>query len=194
MRAYSRLALLSSVGSERTSGLGNITTTHLMEEGLGDLPFPIAFVRAGGFLENYEHSLAAAGATGVFDSLLQPTDRAFPMVATADIGAEIARLLIDGWNNKKIVEIGSPVSPDDLAGAMSEVLGRRVQARAVPRERWAATLEGMGLPRGRTDLYEEMMDGFNSGWIDFGVPGTEPVAGTTTTAELFAQTGERSRR
>ena len=39
-----RLALLSSVGSEKSSGLGNITTTHLMEQALGDLPFPTAFV------------------------------------------------------------------------------------------------------------------------------------------------------
>ena len=31
------------------------------------------------------------------------------------------------------------------------------------------------------------MDGFNSGWIAFGVPGTEPVAGTTTAAQVFAQ-------
>jgi hypothetical protein len=31
-----------------------------------------------------------------------------------------------------------------------------------------------------------MLDAFNSGWIDFGVPGTEPVAGTLTPAEVFA--------
>ena len=44
-----RLVLLSSIGSEQTSGLGLITTTHLMEEALGDLPFPTAFIRAGAF-------------------------------------------------------------------------------------------------------------------------------------------------
>ena len=32
-----------------------------------------------------------------------------------------------------------------------------------------------------------MMAGFNSGWITFGVPGTEPVAGTTMAAQVFAQ-------
>ncbi|MBC8103467.1 MAG: NmrA family NAD(P)-binding protein [Cytophagales bacterium] len=182
-----RLVLLSSVGSQQSSGLGNITTTHLMEEALGDLPFPTAFVRAGGFLENYAGGLGAAAATGVFDSLLQPTDRTFPMVATADIGQEIARLLIGGWSGKKIVELGSPVSPNDLARAMSEVLGRPIQARAVPREQWAAALQAMGLPPGHTGLYEEMQDGFNSGWIAFGVPGSEPVAGTVTPAQVFAQ-------
>lgn len=182
-----RLVLLSSVGSEQSSGLGNITTTHLMEETLSDLPFPTAIVRAGGFMENYVPALDAAAATGVFYSLLQPTNRAFPMVATADIGQEIARLLISGWNGKKIVEIGSPISPDDLAHAMSEVLNQSVQAQAVPRVEWAASLERQGFPPGATGLFEEMMDGFNSNWIAFGTPGAESVAGTVTPAQVFAQ-------
>lgn len=182
-----RLALLSSVGSEKSSGLGNITSTSLMEEALGALPFPTAFVRAGGFFENYVGGLGAAAATGVYYSFFQPTDRAFPMIATADIGAEVARLLAGGWDGRKIVELGSPVSPDDIARAMGEALGKPVTAQAIPRERWATTLESFGLPPGSTGLYEEMMDGFNSGWIAFGVPGTEPVAGTTTAAQVFAQ-------
>ena len=181
-----RLALLSSVGSEQSYGLGNITSTHLMEEALGDLPFPTAFVRAGGFLENYTGGLGAAAATGVYYSFFQPVERAFPMIATADIGAEVARLLVAGWDGKKIVELGSPVSADDLARAMTEVLGRSVKAQAVPREQWAASLEAFGMAPGTTGLYEEMIDGFNSGWIDFGVPGAEPVAGTTTAAQVFA--------
>ena len=182
-----RLVLLSSVGSEKSSGLGSIMSTHLMEEALGDLPFPTAIVRAGGFFENYVGSLGTAADTGVFYSFYQPLDRTFPMIATADIGAEVARLLMEGWDGKKIVELGSPVSPNDLARAMGEALSRPVTAQAIPRERWAATLESFGLPSGRTGLYEEMMAGFNSGWIDFGVPGTEPVAGATTAAEVFAQ-------
>ena len=182
-----RLVLLSSMGSEQSSGLGNITTTHLMEEALGDLPFPTAFVRAGGFLENYVGGLGAAAATGTYYSFFQPTERAFPMVATEDIGKEVARLLVGGWDGKKVVEIGSPVSADDLARAMGEVLGQPVTAQAIPRERWAATLETFGMAPGTTGLYEEMLDGFNSGWISFGVPGTEPVVGTTTAAQVFAQ-------
>ncbi len=182
-----RLVLLSSVGSEQSSGLGNITTTHLMEEALGDLPFPTAIVRAGSFLENYTHSLFRAAETGVFDSFFAPVEHLFPMTATGDIGNEIARLLIDGWDGKKIVELGSLLSPNDLARAMGEVLGRPVEAKALPRDSWAHVMEAMGLPPGRTNLYEEMMDGFNAGWINFGVPGAERVEGTVTPAEVFAQ-------
>lgn len=182
-----RLVVLSSVGSQQMSGLGNITQTHLLEAALGDLPFPTAFVRAGAFLENNLGGLERAASSGWFDSFLQPTDRTFPMVATADIGYEVARLLVGDWSGRKVIELGSPVSPDDVARAMGEVLGRPVQARPIPRETWTATLKAMGLPGDKIGNWEEMQDGFNSGWIDFGVPGTESVLGTTTAAEVLRQ-------
>jgi uncharacterized protein YbjT (DUF2867 family) len=110
-----------------------------------------------------------------------------PMVATEDIGNQVARLLAGGWHGTRIVELGSPTSPDDLARAMGEVLGRRVLARAVPREEWEATLAARGLPPGFILPYTEMWDGCNAGWIAFGVPGTEPAAATITPAQLFAR-------
>ena len=180
-----RLVVLSSIGSEQTSKLGLITQTHLLEEALSGVAFPVAFVRAGGFIENLLFGLKTAAESGVFDTYLTPADRKFPTIATEDIGKEVARLLTGKWTGRKIVELGSPVSPDDLARAMSEVLGRPVKARVVPREKWAASLEAMGIPKGRTVGFEEMEESFNSGWIHFGVEGTEAVAGTITPAQVF---------
>ncbi len=182
-----RLVMLSSFGSEQASGLGNITSTHLMEDAFGTLPFPAAFIRAGSFLENYTYALAQAEATGAFDIFLSPASRPVPMVATDDIGRQVAHLLVTGWTGKKVVELGTRVSPDELARGLGEVLGKPVQARAVARENWTAALGYMGVPAGSTGPYEEMMDGINSGWIDFGVAGTEPVASTVTPTEFFAR-------
>ena len=50
-----------------------------------------------------------AASTGWFDTYLIPTDRPVPMVATADIGKQVARLLVADWSGKKIVELGSRV-------------------------------------------------------------------------------------
>jgi uncharacterized protein YbjT (DUF2867 family) len=107
-------------------------------------------------------------------------------VATVDIGHEVAKLLSSEWSGSRIIELGNYVSPNELATAMGEVLGRKVEAQTIPRERWAATIESLGIPHGQTWLLEEVLDGHNSGWIDFGVPGTESVAGTTTPAKVFA--------
>ena len=46
-----RVVALSSMGANRTSGLGMITALSLLEQGFRDLKSPIAFVRAGGFLK-----------------------------------------------------------------------------------------------------------------------------------------------
>jgi len=85
-----------------------------------------------------------------------------------------------------VIELGTPVSADEIAVAIGEVLGREVRAQALPREAWAATMEQMGLPKGSTWAYEEMMEGVNSGWIDFGVDGTEKRPGTTTAREVYS--------
>ena len=180
-----KVVALSSIGSEKPSGLGLITSTHLLEAGLSDVPFPIAFVRAGSFMENYSYGLEVAQG-GTLPTFYAPADRKLPMIATEDIGAEVAKLLTTKWTGKRIVELGSLVSPDDLAAALGAVLGREVKAQAVPREAWAGAFEQMGMPQGSTSSYEEMIEGVNSGWISFGVEGTERVEGTTSAAEVYA--------
>jgi uncharacterized protein YbjT (DUF2867 family) len=181
----SKLVALSSMGSERPSGLGLITSTHLLEEGLRDEPFPVAFVRAGSFYENYLFGLQAAQG-GTLPIFYAPTERKLPMVATEDIGAEVAKLLTSQWTGKRFIELGSLVSSDELATELGIVLGREVKAQAIPREAWAGALEHMGLPKGGTWAYEEMIDGINRGLIGFGIENTEHVAGRTSAREVFA--------
>src|SRR5450830_233294 len=57
-----RVVVLSSMGANRTSGLGMITALSLLEQGFRDLISPIAFVRAGGFFENFLYGLQGAQA------------------------------------------------------------------------------------------------------------------------------------
>ncbi len=154
-----RLVVLSSLGSEKTHGLGLITSTHLLEEGLGDLAFPLAFIRAGGFMENAIGSLGPAAATGWFDTF-RTTDRPHPAIATADIGKQAAALLTGDWTGRRIIELGSLYSADDLAAAMTQVLGRPVKARTIPRDGWEAVIAMFGLPPDAIAGYVEMEDRF----------------------------------
>jgi uncharacterized protein YbjT (DUF2867 family) len=180
-----KLIALSSFGAEKPSGLGLITPTYFLEQALEEFFFPVALIRAGGFFENYLFGLEVAkgGTLPVFNS---PTQRKFGHIATADIGALVVELLTSEWSGRRVIELGRPVSPDEIAEALGEVLGREVKALALPRQAWTGALEQMGLPKGSTWAYEEMMEGVNSGWIDFGVEGTEKRPGTTTAREVFA--------
>jgi uncharacterized protein YbjT (DUF2867 family) len=181
-----RLVALSSIGSEKTSGLGTITSSALMEQAFRDLNFPIAFIRAGGFYENLLYGLQFAQG-GTLPVFYAPTSKKTLMVATDDIGAEASKLLSDtAWTGVRTIELGSKVTTDQVATQLGDVIERGVKAQSVPRESWAAIMEQMGLPKGQTWAFEEMFDSLNSNLITFGVPGTETVEGKTSARDVFA--------
>jgi uncharacterized protein YbjT (DUF2867 family) len=180
---------LSSIGAEQTSGLGIITSLHLMEQKLKDLPIAHAFVRAGWFMENHVWDVPTAMSEEKIFSNLYPLDRKFPLVAAADIGKAGADVLGQEWTGIRYIEVAGPeqYSSNDLAREFSSALGRKIEAVALPREKWTEFFLGQGMPEGRTESRAEMVDGFNSGWIDFGVAGTEHIKGPTTLAPVIAQ-------
>lgn len=180
-----RAVFLSSIGSEKASGLGLITTTHMLEQELGDTGIPSAFLRAGSFTENIIHSIPAAQATGLYFAFYQPLEHPFPLVATEDIGRAGAKTLLQSWHGNRFLEISGPAyySSNDVAAALEKALSRPIAGVAVPRETWVETMAEHGMTADRSGPYVEMLDSFNSGWIDFGVADTEQVRGTT---ELIA--------
>ena len=99
---------LSSIGAEQASGLGLITSSHLLEESLRDLPFSQAFLRPGWFFENSAGDVASALNEGKIRFQLHPLDRKFPLVATADIGKVGAETLIQSWTGIRHIEVAWP--------------------------------------------------------------------------------------
>jgi uncharacterized protein YbjT (DUF2867 family) len=181
-----RVVALSSMGANRTGGLGMITALSLLEQGLRQLTSPTAFVRAGGFFENFLYGLHVAQG-GTLPVYYNPTNRKSTMVATNDIGAEVATLLTGpNWSGQRVIELGSMVSADEVAVQLGEVLTLDVKAFAVPRTGWPAAFEQIGIPKGHTGPAEAMFEAVNAGWMDLGVEGTEHVAGTTSPRDVFA--------
>ena len=181
-----RVVALSSMGANRTSGLGMITALSLLEQGFRGLKLPIAYVRAGGFFENFLYGLHVAQG-GTLPVYYNPTDRKSTMVATDDIGAEIAALLTGpAWLEHRVIELGSMVSADEVAIQLGEVLKVDVKALAIPRAGWPAAFEQFGIPKGQTGPAEAVFDAVNAGWMDLGVEGTEHVSGATSARDVFA--------
>jgi NAD(P)H dehydrogenase (quinone) len=161
-----KVVCLSTIGAQ-ASEPNLLTQLHMMEQALGRLPMPVAFLRAAWFMENAAGDVEAAVQTGVIQSFLQPLDKPVPMVATADIGGVAAELLQEHATGRNIIELEGPhrVTPNGLAVAFSKALGCTIRAEAVPREKWDALFKAQGIadpaPRMR------MLDGFNEGWIEF---------------------------
>lgn len=184
--APSRVIALSSMGANRTGGLGMVTALSLLEQGFRHLASPVAFVRAGGFFENFLYGLHVARG-GTLPVYYNPTSRKSTMVATNDIGAEAAALLTGPvWSGHRVIELGSMYSADDVAAQLGDVMQRDVKAFAVPRTEWPAAFEQLGIPKGETGPAEAMFEAVNAGWMDLGAAGAEHVAGTTPPRDVFA--------
>ena len=174
-----RAVFLSSWGSEKPSGLGLITPNRILEQELGKTGVPSAFLRPAWFMENILYSLPAARSTGKYFSFYQPLERRYPMVATKDVGRIGAEILLQPWQGNRVIEIAGPAcySSNEAAAAIESAIARRVAAVAIPRETWVETMANNGIPAERSSAYLEMVDSINSGWINFGVPGTEHMKG-----------------
>ena len=160
-----RVVYLSTIGAQATRS--NLLTQHtIIEEALGTLPTPIAFLRPAWFMENCRWDVAPAREQGVIPSFLQPLDKPVPMVA-AEIGKLAAALLQEPWSGHRVVELEGPqrVAPNEIASTFAKLLRRPVRMEAVPRESWEGLFKSQGtknpLPR------MQMLDGFNEGWIEF---------------------------
>jgi uncharacterized protein YbjT (DUF2867 family) len=136
-------------------------------------------------MENCAWDVDSARNEGIVRSFLQPLDRAIPMIATDDIGELAAKLMQERWPGVRIVELEGPrrTSPDDIAAAFAQVLGKPVRAQAVPRDTWEALFVSQGMTHPTPRI--QMLDGFNEGWIDFEGQREHIVKGTTPLVDVI---------
>ena len=165
-----RVVYLSTIGAQAKKP--NLLTQHgiiehTLGQALGDTPVPITVLRPGWFMENASRDVGPAMERGVIPSFLQPLDRALPMVATADIGRVAAELMQETWKGRRVVELEGPrrITPNQIAAAFGELLGRAVKMEIVPRESWEALFRSQGMKNPTPRV--QMLDGFNEGWIEF---------------------------
>ena len=179
-----KIVCLSTIGAQATQ-TNLLTQRTLLEQALIEQSIPVTFLRPGWFMENCAWDVDGARNDGVVQSFLQPLDRAIPMIATDDIGKLASRLLQGEWTGTRIVELEGPqcVSPNDIAAAFSEVLGKPVRVQAVPRETWASLFVSQGMKNPTPRI--RMLDGFNEGWIDFEGSGENIVKGATPLIDVI---------
>ncbi|MBX4871492.1 NmrA family NAD(P)-binding protein [Rhizobium bangladeshense] len=161
-----KVVCLSTIGAQAKQE-NLLSQLGLFEQAMSTLPMPVAFLRAGWFMENSAWDIAPARESGIMPSFLQPLTKLVPMVSVRDVGAVAAEMLQEDWTGTRIVELEGPfrITPLQMAEAFSAVLGKTVRAEPVARETWEALFLNQGMqnpgPRMR------MLDGFNEGWIEF---------------------------
>jgi len=190
-----KLIVLSSVGAHLPGGTGNIRTTWLLEQQLGQLSIPVTFIRAAWFMENWAPVAPVAASSGVLPSFLSPLDRTIPMVAAVDIGRVSAEAMLEEWSGKRIIELSGPrdYSPNDVASAFARALKRSVQAVALPEAEWPQVLGQMRMSTHAVSTWTEMLRAFNAGVITFTGKDTLQLRGAVSLEEAIAAAVRRSK-
>ena len=185
-----KVVCLSTIGAQATQS-NLLTQLQILEQVLGDLPMPLAFLRPAWFMENAAWDVAPARESGIIQSFLQPLDKPVPMIATADIGRVASELLQQTWSGRRIVEIEGPrrVTPNDIAKGFSKILGRPVHAEVVPCETWEALFKAQGTADPEPRI--RMLDGFNEGWIEFESGESDSIKGEVELETVLKSLVER---
>ncbi|MFI6346127.1 NAD(P)H-binding protein [Streptomyces sp. NPDC050560] len=171
-------------GTAAAGRAGLVTASLAMDDLIAGTGVAYRAVTAPSFMDNLLGDLDSIRDEGVFTDTVA-ADRRAPSVATADLAAAAARLLLDrSWTGTGSVPVLGPedISPDDMAGTMAEVLGRPVRYERQAPDELAAQLRGYGLGeafvRGLVDMKHAKDDG-----LDAGEPRTEHTTSPTSFRE-----------
>ena len=161
-----KVVCISTIGAQAKQE-NLLTQLTILEQSLGDLPTPVAFLRPAWFMDNCRWDIDSARDRGVIDSFLQPLDKPVPMVATTDVGRVAAELLVENWTGRRIVELEGPtrVTPIEIAETFAKIFAHPVRAEAVSRQTWEQIFMSQGMTHPEPRI--QMLDGFNEGWIEF---------------------------
>ncbi len=186
----SRVLALSDYGAELDGGTGITMLFHELETQLTPIVKNLTFLRAAEHMQNWARVIPVALATGSLPSLHHPLSKRFPTVAAQDVGRLAAELLLDDVRSSapRIVSIEGPerVSALDVARALSDVSGREIAARELPRGEWTSMLLRAGLGANHAQLITELYDAHNAGRIDVQEGVSERRFGTTELSEVLA--------
>jgi uncharacterized protein YbjT (DUF2867 family) len=136
------------------------------------------------FMENLLRQAQAIREQGTF-SMANAADLPLPTVASRDVAAAAASLLLDSsWSGQASVPVVGPdnLTPDGMAEVISETLGRTVRYHQVP----VADRQAMMLQRGASEAmaqdFADMVEAQNNGIYD-----AEPCDPNSVTATSFRQ-------
>ena len=181
-----RVVNLSSIGAHLDSGVGPINGLHDVEGLLDEAATHITHLRPGFFFENLLWQLDSIRNAGTFSLPISGTRR-YPMIAARDIGrVASARLASRGWIGHFVGELHGPadLSFDEVAGILSQTLGRKVEYVKGDREQARQAMLDNAMSENAAELMLEMYDAVESGRLQTIEPRSTKTTTSTTLTEF----------
>ncbi|MGO7535543.1 NmrA family NAD(P)-binding protein [Rhizobium leguminosarum] len=163
-----RVLAISDYGAHIAEDVGMPTMFRVFEERLRQLDAHKIFLRSAEHMEGWGLVIPVAIASATLPSFHDPVDMKFPTISAADLGLIAAGLLLQPATeeNPQVVHAEGPrrYSANDVAAALSQLLGRTVEAQAVPRSQWKESFE-RALSPSATELLINLYDAHNKGGL-----------------------------
>ena len=183
-RGVDRVVSVSALGrgTPVADNAGYVTGSLAMDDLISGTGVNFRALTMPSFMDNILRQVGPIKNRGVFFSPIAG-DRKLPAVATRDIAAVAAGLLLDHtWTGRDHVAVLGPedLSFDDMATIMSEVLVTPVRFQQIPAEAYKENMMGVG-----------MSDAMAQGMLDMalakdnGLDSTEPRTPESTTPTSF---------
>jgi uncharacterized protein YbjT (DUF2867 family) len=178
---------LSSFGADKPDKTGPIAGLHRMEERLKRISgLNALFLRAGYFMENTLPQAGVIQQMGATAGPLKP-ELKIPMIATQDIGAFAAdallRLDFRGYQTQELQGEHDLTMPE-ATSVIGKVIGKPdLQYRQITYDQFRGILLQMGASQSIADLFVEMSEALNSGYVR----ALEPRSERNTTPTSYEQ-------
>lgn len=180
--SVARAVSLSSVGADKPNKTGPVVGLHNLEQKLNGITgLNVLHLRAGYFMENLLPQTEVIQNFGIVGGPLRP-DLSLPLIATRDIGAAAADLLLKpDFTEKEAWELlgGRDVNYQEVASMIGKAIGKPdLTYSHLPPQQLKPALIQMGMSSNMADLLLEMADALNSGYMR----ALEPRSTRNTTA------------
>ncbi|MBB4444195.1 MULTISPECIES: NAD(P)H-binding protein [Rhizobium] len=163
-----RVLAISDYGAHVREDIGMPTMFRIFEERLRQLEMPKVFLRSAEHMQGWGLVIPVAAAAGVLPSFHNPVDMEFPTISASDLGLIAADFLLhpNARTDLQVVHAEGPrrYSANDVAVALSQLLGRMVTAQAVPRSQWQENFERF-LSESAARLLVDLYDAHNKGGL-----------------------------
>ncbi|MFE3194989.1 NAD(P)H-binding protein [Nocardia sp. NPDC059240] len=176
-------------GTPVAGSAGHVTATLAVDDLIASTGVAYRALTNPSFMDNVVWQANSIRDTGIFTGTL-PADYAAPLVATRDIAAAAATLLLDrSWTGTAEVPLLGPedLTPTDMAHTISEVLGREIHYEQESLDSLRAHLTARGAAPEIVTAFVDMMRAKNNG-LDNAVPRTPATTTPTTFREWCTRT------
>jgi NAD(P)H dehydrogenase (quinone) len=167
---------VSDYGAHITHDIGMPSLCRTLEQRLSTLSGHKVFLRSAEHMQGWGRAIPAAIASGTLPSFHDPADMLFPTISAPDLGLIAADLLLRPQGEQEVVVVHAEgprrYSANDVAVALSELLGREISIATVPRPEWTETFE-RAMSSSLADLLIKANDAQNKG----GLVDVEPNSG-----------------